>query len=382
MHVKNECPCHIVECKYCHIPGEHWLVEGEHKEECPKVHIPCPNKCEVESILCEDMEAHRKKCPLEEVKCTNVCGTVLQRHNLTIHIEEKCSRRKVDCQYCHITDEHWFIKEHHKDQCPLPCPNKCEVGSVPCEDMEAHRKDCPLDMIQCEYYNVGCTAKITRASKRKHEEEKTEEHLLMTKLKLAKTETRLASLEVMVHRLINSTESSNRLIESTHWSNHLTTMARRVAVTQICPATVKMPKFYESKERGIVWYSDPFYSHNKGYKMCLCVYPDGDGDEEGTHLSAFLYLRRGPYDDELRWPLKGAFVLKLLNQISDCQDHSEKLVFGAAAGTGVTSRVTGKDRASTGWGRLDFISHAYLNKITPTCQYLKDDCIFLQVTKL
>ena len=44
-----------------------------------------------------------------------------------------------------------------REECPklpLPCPNKCEVGSVPCEDMEAHRKECPLDMIQCEYHNV------------------------------------------------------------------------------------------------------------------------------------------------------------------------------------------------------------------------------------
>ena len=40
---------------------------------------------------------------------------------------------------------------------PYPVPTSAgEVGSVVREDMEAHRKECPLEMIQCEYYSVGC----------------------------------------------------------------------------------------------------------------------------------------------------------------------------------------------------------------------------------
>ncbi|XP_065914424.1 TNF receptor-associated factor 4-like [Dysidea avara] len=393
-HVKNECSRRIVDCQYCYIPGEHWLIEGEHKKHCPKYHLPCPNQCEIESILHEDMKAHKQNCPLEKVACSNECGMILQRCYLTLHIKERCSRRKVKCIYCHITDEYWFIEEDHKDHCPklpLPCPNKCKVGSVHREDMEAHVNECPLEMIQCEYHSIGCKAKMTRASKRKHEEENTEEHLLMTKRKLAKTEseltsteTRLTSLEVMVHRLINSTGSSNRLIDSSQWSNHLTTMAKRVAVTQICPVTVKMSKFSENKEREVAWYSDPFFSQSKGYKMCLRVDAAGVGDEKGTHLSVFLYLMKGPYDDELRWPLRGKFEFELLNQISDCYHYSMTITceLRAGPGTSVTSRVTSSNRAFNGWGLPDFISHAYLNKVTHTCQYLKDDCIFLQVSKL
>ena len=68
-------------------------------------------------------------------------------------------------------------------------------------------------------------------------------------------------------------------------------------------------------------YSRKFSHHNNGYKMCLNVCAGGEGDDEGTHLSIFLYLMKGPHDDNLKWPLRvntlASLVVKLLNQISD-----------------------------------------------------------------
>ena len=49
-HVETECPRRKVNCQYCHDTGEHQFIEGQHKEECPKLHLPCPNKCEVGSV--------------------------------------------------------------------------------------------------------------------------------------------------------------------------------------------------------------------------------------------------------------------------------------------------------------------------------------------
>ncbi|XP_065901677.1 TNF receptor-associated factor 4-like [Dysidea avara] len=299
-HVETECPCRKVDCQYCHITGEHQFIEGEHKEQCPKFPLPCPNDCSrghkrqthlyrlraVKCIPREDMEAHRKKCPLEEIKCSLKCGKILQRQNLTSHVETECPRRKVDCQYCHITGEHQFIEGEHKEQCPklpIPCPNKCKVRSLLREDMEAHRKGCLLEVVQCDYHNVGCEERMLRKRKREHEEEKMEEHLIMTKLKLTKTEDklfatevklthRLGNLEVMLHRLIDATGSTCKLVDSLQWSTHLSTMATRVTtVTQICPATFKVSKFTENKQNKASWYSDPFYTDNKGYACALML---------------------------------------------------------------------------------------------------------------
>ncbi|XP_065901667.1 uncharacterized protein [Dysidea avara] len=91
-HVETECPCRKVDCQYCHITGEHQFIEGEHKEQCPKLPLPCPNKCEVKNILREDMDTHRKECLFEMIRCEyhNVgCEERMMRKRKREHEEEK-----------------------------------------------------------------------------------------------------------------------------------------------------------------------------------------------------------------------------------------------------------------------------------------------------
>ena len=95
---------------------------------------------------------NRRGCQFKEVNCSNKCGKMIQRQYLAIHVETECPHRKVNCQYCHDTGEYQFIEGQHKEECPklpLPCPNKCEVGSVPREHMEAHRGLCQLELVNC-----------------------------------------------------------------------------------------------------------------------------------------------------------------------------------------------------------------------------------------
>ena len=52
--------------------------------------------------------------------------------------------------------------------------------------------------------------------------------------------------------------------------------------------------------------------------MCLIVDAAGYGDGEGTHVSVFLYLLKGPHDDKLEqsghWPLRGTFIYNRTTQ--------------------------------------------------------------------
>ena len=401
-HVKTECPSRKINCQYCHDTGEHQFIEGQHKEECPKLPLLCPNKCEVGSVPREDMEMHRKKCQLEVIECSNECGKMIERRYLTSHVETECPRRKVNCQYCHDTGEHQFIEGQHKEECPkfpLPCPNKCKVVTFPRENMEAHRKECPLEMIQCEYHNVGCKVMIARQDQEKHKKEKMEEHLMMTKHKLTDTEgtlantnnqlasalQRISTLEVLLYQITDRAvfrPTSVVLVSSAEWSVKLAAMTVvSKSGDQECPVIFKVSQFNNKKENNVTWYSDSFYTHNKGYKMCLRVDAAGICNGKGTHLSAFLYLMKGPHDDELTWPLRGKFEMKLLNQISDSKHCSKLLTYDGNTPLDNDKRVTKSDRAA-GWGSYCFISNENLHKTTPTCQYLKDDCLFFQVTKL
>ena len=73
-HVEMECPRREVDCQYCQLSEEYRLIEGQHKEECPKLPISCPNEYEAGSIPCEDMEDHVGSSVL--LKSSNVNITV------------------------------------------------------------------------------------------------------------------------------------------------------------------------------------------------------------------------------------------------------------------------------------------------------------------
>lgn len=57
-------------------------------------------------------------------------------------------------------------------------------------------------------------------------------------------------------------------------------------------------------------YSDPFYSHEKGYKMRLRVDFIGYYDR----INIYWCLMRGPFDNDLQWPFKPSVTIEIVNQ--------------------------------------------------------------------
>ena len=403
-----------MKCPVCREENVGFSQNYHLKREIKSLHIYCTNKekgCEWQGEL-NNINNHLGNsdgCQFEEEKCSNECGKMIQRRYLTSHVKTECPRRKVNCQYCHDTGEHQFIEGQHKEECPklpLPCPNKCEVGSVPREDMEAHKKECPLEMIQCEYYSVGCEVRMARKDQEKHDNANVKEHLMMTKQGLSKLDEIQHDNEKMKEHLMMTnhelTDTKAQLTAALQQVNNLAAVLMIVQLrpvqysynvyhnirsvqlanmvtmfkcsNQACPVTIKMPEYNIKKKNEVQWYSDPFYTHNKGYKMCLRV-DAGGNDGKGTHLSVYLYLMKGPHDDELIWPLRGEFEIKLLNQISDREHHSVTLIFDEAP----IYRIREGDKSKDGWGKPKYIFNDNLNVLTSTHQYLKDDCLFFQV---
>jgi len=184
------------------------------------LHVFCSNKkkgCEWQGEV-NDIVDHLKKstgCQFEDIICSSGCGITLQRRYLDNHIQNECVCRKVDCQYCHITGEHQFIEGKHKEQCPklpIACPNKCEVGSVPRDDVEEHMKMCPLGLIQCEYHTLGCEVKMVRKDQKKHNKEKIEDHLSFTISHLPSTLQKLTAIQIDVIKEIKVQANENLIL--------------------------------------------------------------------------------------------------------------------------------------------------------------------------
>ena len=94
--------------------------------------------------------------------------------------------------------------------------------------MEAHRKECPLEMIECEYYSVGCEARMARKDQEKHKKENMEEHLMKTQSKLTDTTNQLTIALQRITTLeatMGITVTRTTVIESSlRWSVKLAAM--------------------------------------------------------------------------------------------------------------------------------------------------------------
>ena len=382
-HVETECPRCKVNCQYCHDTGEHHFIEGQHKEECPKLPLPCPNNCEVGSVPREKMKTHRRVCQLEILKCLNKCGKRLERQYLIAHMETECSNRTVECTHCHVLGPHSQIKGSlHRKLCPklpLPCPNKCEVGSVPREDMEAHRKECPLEMIQCEYHNVGCEVRMARKDQEKHENEKMKEHLMMTKDDALQAKHQLSLMKDHLS-LINK-----GIIKST--DDFMESLIVDCSAPQI-PVIIRMPGYSQLKETGKTWVSSGFTINLKSKQIftsmplvispvraCLHVYTNGHSLGKNTHLSVYLYVTQG--EKEYDFPPENTFNIKLLNHGSREGYHIVTISRCHRFLTGCFPYKVRSWPARYG-GNAKFISLDSLKQNSP---FLSDDCLHFQITQ-
>ena len=308
-HVDIECPRSKVTCQYCNIVGERQFITGKHhEEECPKFPLPCPNKCEINTIPRENMKVHRAQCPLEIIQCE--CNLSLQRQLLSKHVDTECPRSKVTCQYCNTIGERQFINgQHHKEECskfPLSCPNNCKVGTVLRENMEAHRAKCPLEVIQCEYYEIGCKVSMARKDVVKHNKEEVENHLsrmkseyLHTKETVTTTKNKLADAEKRIRELKSSMECRIQVVENMMFKHvwHTTLEERVISQHTRVPVTLKMSDYSKKKKHNSDWCSDTFSWELSLFdqypELKLQVAPAGYRGSKGTHLSVQLYLVKG-----------------------------------------------------------------------------------------
>ena len=141
----------------------------------------------------------------------------------------------------------------------------------------------------------------------------------------------------------------------------------------MCPIEVTMTNFEQHRKDRDCWYSSPFYTCPGGYKLCLSVFAGGNDDGLNTHISLYLNLMKGEYDQQLKWPFQGKFTIHLLSQnAEDKKDHMTTATFDDDSA--FCNRVVDRERAEIGRGDHLFLPHA---EMTP--KYLQNDCIKFSV---
>ena len=290
------------------------------------------------------------------------------------------------------------------------------------KDMDNHKKICPLAIVQCDYHAMGCECTIVRRDMEVHSKENVHEHLQLAKKFLDKfictfvnysnyydaTEKVVRDLErkvqqitlknVMADEQINQLEKELQSLKQkgglqshdvrswipVSWEEDNNVQAVTAGENDsipVLPVYVKMSGFDKHRRSRARWYSDPFFSHDRGYKMCLHVKASGLGSSvRDVFVSVLLHLMKGSHDDKLPWPITKTFHINLLNQISNANHWVRSACFAIASNKCITARVTGDhDTSVYGRGYFDYIPIKKISKIKPTCQYVKNDSIIFVI---
>ena len=182
-------------------------------------------------------------------------------------------------------------------------------------------KGCGFVMVACSHQ---CGAELPRRLLAEHEVDvcpkrpiEVQMTSLVLKFEAIVTENQLLRKELddvkQTHReeLDKMRQKCDELVKMTECQ--LATLKANTVPLIMPPVYMIMDNFKYLKSNRLAWVSDPFYSHPGGYKMVVKIYPYGIGAGGGTHMSAYVQLMRGEFDDELEWPFDGLVTIEAYN---------------------------------------------------------------------
>ncbi len=235
---------------------------------------------------------------------------------------------------------------------PIPCPNHCDIGTVPRCHTKKHLLDCPLQLVDCEFVDVGCDVRVVRKDLASHMTENAQQHLMtatlynirFTKEKMEEKDKQIKYLQEHVAELHSQLKDSETLLLKkmcgteqviakldTRLSSQLTRLYCQledtVRLNGFAYSSFHLTNFKKHQAKGVTgsWLSEPFYNFPQGYLFKLGIDTNGYREGAGTHISACLWLGPGEYDKYLKWPIKCDVYLLMLNQR---RDHSHHMVTG------------------------------------------------------
>ena len=312
------------------------------------------------------------------------CKQKFLRQLVLDHEKKECTKRPMCCNICgnyestfeDVTNKHMPICESKL----VPCPKQCGKSLLP-EHTDRHLDtDCPLQLTQCLFSCIGCEEKIIRKDMMSHISQGLAYHLSLQVKSHKQLLEKVDSLQKIIEDKL-TVERNNREYEINSLRDDVddikTKQDNLLSHSNIVPVRFVMTDFIAKRKAGEIWVSPPFYSRPRGHKMCLKVYTNGRNDGENTHLSVYIQIMRGEFDDELDWPFKGTLYIGVLDHGDYPETWTEKVRFDGDFLPGTNPQVR-KGERNTELGLDKYLSVDNLRG----CFYdLDNDSVFFEITE-
>ena len=369
-------------------------------------------------------------CLITSIECVHCHGN-MQRQELEEH-ENSCLQRPYTCDHCDYTSTYEDVTLIHGPTCsfrPVNCPNNC--GESPRSQLLDNHlmNECPLEVIDCAFSYVGCRQRLPRREMSEHIRDSLVIHMTLQatshqqELKRLNSEVNELKLQLKKVQEQSSTQIANLQRENqlllkkleVECKNRMTTVGQEIKKAQnqrlkaqltklrgeikraqietnrdisenvqvahynihnhigLVPISFTMSHFEQNKAENTIWYSPTFYTHPRGYKMCLRINANGRLDGENTHVSVFLHMMKGEHDEYLHWPFRGNVTV---NQSRDEEHYLKNIVLDELAAD-ATGRLVSRQFNMCGCGLTKFIPHKDLRP-----KFLKNDCLKISIKEV
>ena len=398
-HMESDCPYRPMRCEYCEYQSTWEEVTGVHVDMCQLYPVTCV--CGI-VMTRTDLSNHKGiNCPNDKIEfefADYKCEWQGERQQLHDHLQENWrshmeavvslqvteTKAKFDTQTelfhekVNELEEYVYMLEStiesQKEKIRL-LEERVEIES----DKVERLLDANVDHFQYRMEILEEEMKDRLTEQFKGLEEKWTEKLISQPLE---QETQLSELSESLSELyvyedsICSSEEENEDVFGAY--NTSVSYGHPIFKTQHYPKFVyRLKKFTKQKHKRKTCFSQPFYTDNPGYRMCLRVHPNGYGKGEEHYLSVYVCLLRGEFDGQLNWPFVGSVTICLVAARGN--DHLQKIARYSRNTPPEFSTVKGKF-TSKGNGFPTFISHQEL--VDPSLQYLQNDTLIFEVTEV
>lgn len=294
-------------------------------------------------------------CQYIEVQCSD-CGHFLKGYQLRDHKKKVCKKRFYTCTHCNnYSGTFEDVTVNHISVCPniaVLCPYDCGV-LVARQDIDMHARSCGKTEIGCDFKEFGCEVKVLRKSLQGHIRQSTLEHLVLVANSHRELKRELEQRDSLVEELREKIDAQRSQINSLKSMQNTLKQSlsqlRNLAGT--LPIRVLVNNFSKLRAENGVWLSQPFYTHPRGYKMCLQTHiRPSDPGKPGFSMSVYLFLMQGEFDEGLSFPLVGTVTIQLLSHSPRVESVRRDIVFHQYMSVLCNSRVTRDEIAQEGWG--------------------------------
>ena len=207
------------------------------------------------------------------------------------------------CPNCHETNISFMTDKailREISNLTVKCCNIECMESMQFRVMNSHLLSCKFrkEMVKCPLAEYGCLDIIEKSTVNEHMGEGIHQKLLLNTIKQMKIqhENEISKLNIQIreHEIRSEFEQNNRWIIS-----NIRELIRN------------------ARDGGIEYLISP-ERYNRGYKMALKIFFNGNGVGRYKYLSVYFIICKGDYDDENIWPFSKNLKISLIgNNVPD-----------------------------------------------------------------